>query len=260
YKVEPEYTADAREKKIEGSVLLGVTIDHDGLPQNPQVKKSLYPSLDQSAIDAVRKWRFEPAIKNGQPVSMYITVEIYFRPEYDQSAQEQKDREAREKAEMQERERKEAAVTTRRGVTEGERKGELQGEQYGVLLNREAERRQEREMEAKQKAELASRANISMDRAIQIATSQTAGKVLECSLVGERWEAPGKLGKDSLVLYHVVILSGDDASPVTYHVLVNALDGTIFKTSKEERRIGFAEESGRRAIQGGVLNGKAASL
>jgi TonB family protein len=260
YKIEPEYTPDAREKKIEGSVLLGVTIDHDGLPQNPQVKRSLYPSLDQSAIDAVRKWRFEPAIKNGQPVSMYITVEIYFRPEYDRFAQEQKEREAREKAEMQERERKEATVTTRRGVTEGERKGEFQGEEYGVLLNREAERRAEREMEVKQKAELASHANISMDRAIQIATSQTPGKVLECSLVGERWEAPGKLGKDSLVLYHVVILSGDDASPVTYHVLVNALDGTIFKTSKEERRIGFAETPGRAPIQGGALNGKAVSL
>ena len=99
-----------------------------------------------------------------------------------------------------------------------------------------------------------------MDHAIQIATSQTPGKVLECSLVGERWEAPGKLGKDSLVLYHVVILSGDDASPVTFHVLVNALDGTIFKTSKEERRIGFAETPGRAPIQGGVLNGKAVNL
>ena len=258
YKIEPEYTADAREKKIEGSVLLGVTINHDGMPQNPQVKKSLYPSLDQSAIDAVRKWRFEPAIKNGQPVSMYITVEFFFRPE--DSLQDPKEREAREKREMEERDKKEATVMTRRGVTEGERKGELKGEEYGVLLNREAERRAEREIEAKQKAELASHASIPMDRAIQIATSQTPGKVLECSLVGERWEAPGKLGKDSLVLYHVVILSGDDASPVTYHVLVNALDGTIFKTSKEERRIGFAEESGRRAIQGGVLNGKAASL
>jgi len=260
YKVEPEYTADAREKKIAGSVLLGVAIDHDGVPQNPQVKKSLYPSLDQSAIDAVRKWRFEPAIKNGQPVSMYITVEVYFRPEYDQFAQEQKEREAREKAEMEERERKEAAVTTRRGVTEGERKGEFQGEEYGVRLAPEAERRAEREMEAKKKAELASRANISMDRAIQIATSQTPGKVLECSLIGERWEAPGKLGKDSLVLYHVVILSGDDTNPVTYHVLVDALDGTIFRTSKEERRIGFAETPGRAPIQGGALNGKAVSL
>ena len=99
-----------------------------------------------------------------------------------------------------------------------------------------------------------------MDHAIQIATSQTPGKVLECSLVGERWEAPGKLGKDSLVLYHVVILSGDEVNPTTVHVLINALDGTIFKTSKEERRIGFAEGSGRRAIQGGMLNGKAVSL
>ena len=275
YKVEPEYTADAREKKIEGSVLLGVTIDHDGVPQNPQIKKSLYPSLDQSAIDAVRKWRFEPAIKNGQPVSMYITVEVYFRPEY--SPQDQKEREAREKREMagrearekaeqQERESKETTVMTRRGVTEGERKGEFKGEfkgeEYGLRLAPEAERRAEREMEAKKKAELASRANISMDHAIQIAVSQTPGKVLECSLVGERWEAPGKLGKDSLVLYHVVILSGDEVNPTTVHVLINALDGTIFKTSKEDRLIGLGswEASGRRAIQGGMLNGKAVSL
>src|SRR5439155_20207448 len=139
YKVEPEYTADAREKKIEGSVLLGVTIDHDGVPQNPQIKKSLYPSLDQSAIDAVRKWRFEPAIKNGQPVSMYITVEVYFRPEY--SPQDQKEREAREKAEQQERESKETTVMTRRGGTEGERKVEFQGEEYGLRPALGAERR-----------------------------------------------------------------------------------------------------------------------
>jgi TonB family protein len=200
---------------------------------------------------------------------MWVNVEVHFRPEYSpqdpkereaREKREMEERELREKAEQQERERKEAAVTTRRGVTEGERKGEFQGEEYGIRLAPEAERRAEREMEAKKKAELASRANISMDRAIQIATSQTPGKVLECSLVGERWEAPGKLGKDSLVFYHVVILSGDDASPVTYHVLVNALDGTIFRTSKEERRIGFAEESGRRPINGGVLNGKATSL
>jgi len=260
YKVEPEYPDDARARKIEGSVQLGLTIDHDGVPQNIQIKRSLDPSLDQAAVDAIRKWRFEPAMKNGQPVSMWVVVEIYFEPGTKGLDQDQNEREAREKRETEERNSKEATVTTRRGITEGERKGELQGEEYGVLLNREAERRAEREMEAKQKAELASHARITMDHAIQIATSQTPGKVLECSLVGERWEAPGKLGKDSLVLYHVVVLSGDDASPVTYHVLVNALDGTIFRTSKEERRIGFAESSGRAPIQGGTLNGKAISL
>jgi len=260
YKVEPEYPDDARARKIEGSVQLGLTIDHDGEPQNIQIKRSLDPSLDQAAVDAIRKWRFEPAMKNGQPVSMWVVVEIYFGPGTKGLDQDQNEREAREKRELEERNSKEATVTTRRGITEGERKGELQGEEYGVLLNREAERRAEREMEAKQKAELASHARITMDHAIQIATSQTPGKVLECSLVGERWEAPGKLGKDSLVLYHVVVLSGDDASPVTYHVLVNAFDGTIFRTSKEERRIGFAESSGRAPIQGGTLNGKAISL
>ncbi len=260
YKVEPEYPDDARARKIEGSVQLGLTIDHDGVPQNIQIKRSLDPSLDQAAVDAIRKWRFEPAMKNGQPVSMWVVVEIYFGPGTKGLDQDQNEREAREKREMEERNSKETTVTTRRGITEGERKGELQGEEYGVLLNREAERRAEREMEAKQKAELASHARITMDHAIQIATSQTPGKVLECSLVGERWEAPGKLGKDSLVLYHVVVLSGDDASPVTYHVLVNAFDGTIFRTSKEERRIGFAESSGRAPIQGGTLNGKAISL
>src|SRR5439155_27020225 len=100
-------------------------------------------------------------------------------------------------------------------------------------------------------------ARITMHHAIQIANSQTPGKVLECSLIGERWEAPGRLGKDSLVLYHVVILSGDEVNPTTVHVLINALDGTVFKTSKEERRIGLGswEASGRRAIQDGMLNG-----
>jgi TonB family protein len=87
--------------------------------------------------------------------------------------------------------------------------------------------------------------------------------VLECSLVGERWSAPGELAKLSLVLYHVVILSGDEANPVTYHVLVNAIDGSIWKTEKEERKRESPEfmlESSRRAIEGGVLNGKAISL
>src|SRR5207249_6632108 len=90
----------------------------------------------------------------------------------------------------------------------------------------------EREQEAKQQAVLASLAKISMDRAIQIAVSQTPGKVFECSLVGEHWEGPGELAKPSLVLYHVVILTGDDAQPTRAHVLVNAFDGTIFRADK----------------------------
>src|SRR5260370_31727315 len=81
YRVEPEYTLDAREKKITGTVVLTLTVDHEGLPQNIQIKKSLYPSLDQSAIEAARRMRFEPAIKDGQPVSMFISAEMNFQAE-----------------------------------------------------------------------------------------------------------------------------------------------------------------------------------
>ena len=75
-----------------------------------------------------------------------------------------------------------------------------------------------------------------MDQAIQIATSQSPGKVLECSLVGEHWKEPGELAQPSQVLYHVVILSGDEANPVTYHVLVNAVDGRVVTVNKEGNR------------------------
>jgi beta-lactamase regulating signal transducer with metallopeptidase domain/uncharacterized membrane protein YkoI len=100
----------------------------------------------------------------------------------------------------------------------------------------------ERELEAKRKMALAHAAKITMDQAIQIANGQHAGKVLECSLVGEHWVAPGELGKDSKVIYHVVILSGDDLSPTTTHVLVNAIDGTILKAATEDGRRKINEE------------------
>ena len=125
--------------------------------------------------------------------------------------------------------------------------------------------RQEREIQEKRNTELARAAKISMDQAIQIATSKTPGKVLECSLVGEHWEGPGELAKPGLVLYHVVILSGDEPTQMTNHVLVNAVDGTIFRTEKQERRTEAPYmkpymQSEPRLIEGGKLNGKALSL
>ena len=101
----------------------------------------------------------------------------------------------------------------------------------------ERTRREQIELGAKQtmQAALVNLARISMDQAIQIATSQQPGKVLSCTLIGEHWEAPGKLAKDGMVLYHAVIISGDEANSVTTHVLINALDGSVVKTEKEER-------------------------
>ena len=102
---------------------------------------------------------------------------------------------------------------------------------------RERERREqlERESKAAMNATLIRLAKIPMDQAIQIATSRQPGKVVACNLVGEHWEAPGKLAKDGMVFYHMVIISGDDANPVTTHVLINAADGSVIKTETEER-------------------------
>ncbi|HEY2961317.1 MAG TPA: M56 family metallopeptidase [Pyrinomonadaceae bacterium] len=100
-------------------------------------------------------------------------------------------------------------------------------------FRREVERKREVEMEMREvkQAALVRLARVNMDQAIQIATSQTPGKVLECSLNADKWEEPGKLAKDGVVFYHVVI--ADETSAGATHVLVNAVDGLIMKTEKE---------------------------
>jgi beta-lactamase regulating signal transducer with metallopeptidase domain/uncharacterized membrane protein YkoI len=158
-------------------------------------------------------------------------------------------------------EKHEAAITDLKKklaeTTDGETRAKLEKElqeqaQKTLMLNNggfltlrvdpEGQRR-EQEMKQKHNAILASMAKISMDQAIQIATTKTPGKVLECSLVGERWSSPDELAKPSLVLYHVVILSGDDTAPVVNHVLVNAIDGSIFKSEPERRREALNESN-----------------
>ena len=49
-----------------------------GEPKDVHVVKSLEKDVDQSAVDAVQKWRFEPARKDGQPVAVKVSVEIRF--------------------------------------------------------------------------------------------------------------------------------------------------------------------------------------
>jgi TonB family protein len=254
---EAQYTDDARAKGIVGKVVLGFNIDPNGIPQDIQVKQSLYPSLDQAAVEAVRSWKFQPAMKNGQVVSKWIEVQINFNLYQDPKKEEQETRALREK--------------------ELTAEAQMNGQEIRVRLGNEAGRRAEREAQQKRDAILAGLAKISMDHAIQIATSKVPGKVTECSLIGEHWEGADELAKPSLVLYHVVVLS-EEATPVKTHVLINAMDGTVFRVSKEdaiilrpfmksdEEMTGYATTTpdgvtrDRRTIDGGVLNGKTTSM
>ena len=79
YKVEPKYTQEAREAKIEGSVALTVVVTAQGVANEIHVKKSLDPGLDDNAVEAVSKWRFEPGTKAGQPVAVMAIIEVNFR-------------------------------------------------------------------------------------------------------------------------------------------------------------------------------------
>ncbi len=59
-------------------MLLQVTIDENGVPQNIQVIRPLGMGLDQKAIEAVQKWRFKPSLLNGKPVAVSVTIEVNF--------------------------------------------------------------------------------------------------------------------------------------------------------------------------------------
>ncbi|HEX7960757.1 MAG TPA: M56 family metallopeptidase [Terriglobales bacterium] len=77
-KVQPTYPADAKKAKREGIVVVGAVIGTDGKVENVSVLKSVDPSLDESAMNAVRQWTFEPALKDGKPVKVETHVEINF--------------------------------------------------------------------------------------------------------------------------------------------------------------------------------------
>ncbi len=66
------------EAKETGTVVLELIVTPNGLPEDIKVAKSLGPELDKKAIEAVRKWKFAPATKDGKPVAVRIKVEVKF--------------------------------------------------------------------------------------------------------------------------------------------------------------------------------------
>jgi periplasmic protein TonB len=79
YDPDPEYSEQARKAKYQGSVMLWAVIGPDGRPRELRVMRSLGMGLDEKALEAVRKWRFAPAMKDGQAVAVQIHIEVAFR-------------------------------------------------------------------------------------------------------------------------------------------------------------------------------------
>lgn len=76
---EPEYSEEARKAKFQGTVTLSIVVLPDGTTSNIRVTKPLGLGLDEKAIEAVKKWKFRPSMKDGKPVPVYASVEVNFR-------------------------------------------------------------------------------------------------------------------------------------------------------------------------------------
>jgi TonB family protein len=79
YKAEPKYSEEARKAKYSGTVLLSVEIDTKGRVGAIRVVRPLGLGLDEKAIECVQKWKFRPALKDGRPVAVRVSIEISFR-------------------------------------------------------------------------------------------------------------------------------------------------------------------------------------
>lgn len=75
---DPEYTEEARQAKKQGTCVLSMVVDEQGHPRDLRVVRGLGFGLDAKALDAVRRWRFQPALKDGRPVNVQISVEVEF--------------------------------------------------------------------------------------------------------------------------------------------------------------------------------------
>ncbi len=80
YQGQLEYPTEAREAGIQGTVVLEAIIGKDGTVVNYRVLNSpAHPFLQKAAVEAVKQWRYEPTLLNGEPIEVVTTVTVNFR-------------------------------------------------------------------------------------------------------------------------------------------------------------------------------------
>lgn len=79
YEVKPVYTEEARRRRVEGDVVLEVIVLADGTIGTVRVLRGLGYGLDETAVRAMREWRFHPAQRHGEPVDVVVEVAMEFR-------------------------------------------------------------------------------------------------------------------------------------------------------------------------------------
>ncbi|HTV09800.1 MAG TPA: energy transducer TonB [Candidatus Aquilonibacter sp.] len=79
YTPDPEFSEEARKAKFSGNVVVSLIVDASGNPKNVHVLRGVGMGLDEKAVEAVRQYKFKPALQNGKPVAVYLNVEVNFQ-------------------------------------------------------------------------------------------------------------------------------------------------------------------------------------
>lgn len=77
-RVDPEYPLSARRARREGTVVITVVVDRDGAVGEAKILRSVSPDIDQAALDAVLRWRYRPALRNGKRVAVSCVIRLTF--------------------------------------------------------------------------------------------------------------------------------------------------------------------------------------
>jgi protein TonB len=79
YEVEPEFSEEARKAKFMGVVTVNLVVNTRGLPENVHILRGVGMGLDEKAVEAVKQYRFKPAMMGGKPVAVEVNVEVNFQ-------------------------------------------------------------------------------------------------------------------------------------------------------------------------------------
>jgi TonB family protein len=78
HSIEPEFTEEARQANYQGGVSIALIVDAQGNPQNVHVTRHASYGLDQKAVEAVKQYKFRPAMYQGHPVAVQIVIDVAF--------------------------------------------------------------------------------------------------------------------------------------------------------------------------------------
>jgi protein TonB len=79
HQVEPDFTTEARKAKFMGTVIVGCIVNERGVPEDVHVVRGVGLGLNDKAIQAVKQYKFKPAMEGGKPVPVQLNIEVNFQ-------------------------------------------------------------------------------------------------------------------------------------------------------------------------------------